>query len=123
MSIENTLNRNIGTSKYYTWKLPFGNVIVGYYTDGINEMAELCKAHWLIDVVMSNQTSKFKSKHPFQVWIIKQDKQGAVVIAEDGNGNKIKTQGIHFTTFPFEEFSKPFKMFFCNDVLHLPSEY
>ena len=121
-SIEDKLSCNTGTSTYYTYRT-IGNVLIGYYTDGIKHMAELCKAYWLIDVVMSYQTMKFRRQHPFQVWIIKQDGDGAIVIAEDGDNKKIKQQKIPFTTFPFDEFTEPFKMFFCNDVLHLPSEY
>ena len=121
-SIEDKLSCYTGTEKYYRFN--FGNITIGYYTDGVKAMAELCEAYWLIDVVMSYQTIKFRQKHTFQVWILtKDDDNNAIAIAEDGNGKQIKKQVIGYSTFPFDEFEEPFKMFFCNDVLHLPSEY
>lgn len=44
------------------------------YTDGILYMAEVCEAHWLIDLVMSHQPDvklRLGEERDFQVWRLK----------------------------------------------------
>jgi len=45
--------------------------------------------------------------------------RSATVFCDDGNGNPIYTQEIPFTDFPLDEM----KLYFANNVIHLPSEY
>ncbi len=112
-----------GSDKFYAYS--FGSSRIGVYTNGVKYVADECKAYWYIDLIMSYQTMKFKSKNPFQVWILKSDdKGGAVAICEDGNSNHILTQKIEFTNFLFNEIEDgELKMWFTDETLFLPCEY
>ena len=45
--------------------------------------------------------------------------KGAIVTADDGNGNKLATQRIAFTDFPLAEI----KLYVSDGVIMLPTEY
>ena len=56
----------------------------------------------------------------FQVWNLKvRSDRSATVFCDDGNGKPVYTQEIPFTDFPLDEV----KLYFANNVIHLPSEY
>ena len=60
------------------------------------------------------------SAEEFQVWNLKvHSDRSATVFCDDGNGNPVYTQEIPFTDFPLDEV----KLYFANNVIHLPSEY
>lgn len=56
----------------------------------------------------------------FQVWklLVRADRS-ATIFCDDGNGNIVFTQEIPFTDFPIDEV----KLYFANNIIHLPSEY
>ncbi|MGC4087269.1 MAG: hypothetical protein QM756_05055 [Polyangiaceae bacterium] len=55
----------------------------------------------------------------FQVWTLKVNTDhSALLTCEDGNGNAVHQQKLKFTDFPLPEV----KFFYCNNVIHLPSE-
>jgi len=107
-------SQHIGTDKYYQhWTKR------GYWTQGINDMAEKFKAYWLIDVVLSYQTRRL-AKYPFQIWTIKCENEKAVVeMKEDKNEPVLIKQKIPFTDFP----EGILKMYYIDNILLLPSEY
>ena len=87
------------------------------YTDGISFVAEKAGAYWLIDLIASYQPVA----EEFQVWILKKSGHGYVVECSDGNDNIVIKQDLEYTDFPEE--NMPFKMYYCNETLMLPSEY
>ena len=90
------------------------------YTEGVRQMAEDCGAYWLIDIIASYQYGRVKSQ-PFQTWKLTLNKtgNGAKIVCEDGNENKIVSQRIPFTVFKYKEAT-----LWCVDgTILLPSEY
>jgi hypothetical protein len=112
-----------GSDNFYAYN--FGRTRIGIYTDGVKHIADVCGAYWLIDLIMSYQTPKFKAKNEFQVWILKSNgKGGAIAVCEDGDGNKVITQKIGFSDFPFKKVENgEMKMWFTGGTLLLPCEY
>jgi len=129
------LNHYNGTDGYYTYRLPFTNRAIGYYTDGVERMAKLCKAYWLIDTAFSYQCGRY-ARERFQVWRLKKqpkDKWGQVwwhLTAEDGDGKRLVIQKIEHSDFPLDEIALYMEMGSIPGklgpvrarVLHLPSE-
>ena len=92
------------------------------YTDGIKYLAQTAKAYWLIDLVASYQSSF--AKHPdlehFQLWeLTTKDSKGLVSCAKDSGVDPSAQQMINYTDFPLSYI----KLYVCNRVLMLPSEY
>ena len=88
------------------------------YTDGVYAVAEKYKAYWLIDAVASYQ-GKMK-KEPFQLWVMTADhNKGLLEMRTDSDQPVLVSQEIPFTDFPSGEL----KLYLCDGVLLLPSEY
>lgn len=117
---KNVLAQFTGTEHYYAVNF-FGRKFL--LTDGVKYVAENFGAYWLTEVVFSYQgAAKFK-REEFQVWTLYKNQGsngGYFVKADDGNGNILAKQPLPFTDFPEE--LMPFKLFFANSVLLLPSE-
>jgi len=104
-----------GTSQYF--KHIFGML----YTDGVQTMAEMCEAYWLIDIVASYQGEKKYARESFQAWTIETtDHNTATVTCTDGNDKFIGKQEIEYTDFPL---IGKFTMWKEGNVLILPSEH
>ena len=90
------------------------------YTPGVRDLAELCGAYWLLDLIASHQIDPKVRQEPFQVWTLKVAAgHTATATAEDGDGRVVATQDIEFTDFPLPEIS----LYLTDGVLLLPSEY
>ena len=91
------------------------------FTDGAKFLADRGGAYWLLDIIaIAQQHDARVSGEEFQVWNLKvHSDRSATVFCDDGNGNPVYTQEIPFTDFPLEEV----KLYFANNVIHLPSEY
>lgn len=91
------------------------------YTDGARYVAEHGGAYWLLDAIAIAQAHvKAVAAEEFQVWTLKVNTDhSAQLTCEDGNGNAVHEQKLKFTDFPLPEV----KFFYCNNVIHLPSEY
>jgi hypothetical protein len=89
-----------GAGTYYRHCLP--GVLI---TDGAYQLAELCGAHWLLDVVASWQLEPAKIPDPeFQVWKLELTPEGgAKIMCGDGNDEKREIQSIEYTDFPLPE--------------------
>ena len=108
------LSQFSGTENYYQHQ--FGI----YYTDGIMEMATICQAFWLVDVVASYQFEPKISEEHFQVFGLKvNEDKSAIVEISDGNDNILMTQNLEFTDFPLPEI----ELWFSQKVCYLPSEH
>lgn len=99
------------------WRYSFSHFI---FTDGVKSMVTDCKAYWLIDLIISHQIHQKVEIEPFQVWDLKRV-QGDVftIIATDGNHNKLTSQEIHFSDFPYDLAT----IWLVDGCLMLPNEY
>jgi len=90
-------------------------------TDGAKYVADEGGAYWLLDAIAIAQLyEKSVAGEGFQVWTLKvKDDRTASLICDDGNDNIVYTQHIEYTDFPLDEI----KLYFVNNVIHLPSEY
>ena len=90
------------------------------YTDGVKSMAESCGAYWLIDLVVSYQGTREINLQRFQVWELTRVKeQKFSILASDGNDNRIASQQIPFSDFPFDAAT----LWLVDGCLMLPTEY
>ena len=104
------LEQFTGSEHYYQHWTGFG-----VYTDGVKYLADKCRAHWLIDAILS-----YRRKEPFQIWELKvNDKKAVLTMKEDIGQPILVTQKIGFTDFPLESI----KLYFIDSVLLLTSEY
>ena len=116
--VTNTLKEDLtqftGTENWYKYL----NIVI---TDGIQFLAESAQCYWLIDVVASVQYLPKLRNAEFQVWKLEKNESNskAIVKCDDGNGVKLYSQKIEYTDFSLPEI----KLYFCNKVLMLTSEY
>jgi hypothetical protein len=117
-----TLNKNdlqhfTGTENWYRHSL---NRTV-LYTDGVKYMAEQGGAFWLVDeIALAQRFEACLQNEHFQVWQLKvNDNNTATLTCEDGDDLTLFSKGISFTDFPLPEII----LYFCNNVILLPSEY
>ena len=91
-----------------------------HYTDGVKMMAEKAEAYWLIDLIISHQCKKDVNKKRFQVWELKRVQDNIfTIVATDGNDNKVKSQEIPFSDFPYDAAT----LWLVDGCLMLPCEY
>ena len=90
------------------------------YTDGVKEMAEKCQSYWLIDLIISHQEHDEVKKESFQVWDLKRvNRNEFTIIATDGNHNKVTSQKIPFSDFPYDLAT----LWLVDGCMMLPCEY
>jgi len=94
-------------------------------TDGVEYLCEKAQSWWLVDAIASHQASRRVAAEEFQVWNLKNNRSGgALLSADDGNGNKIASQRIPYTDFPL-----PAIKLYCVrnreqlPIVMLPNEY
>lgn len=106
---------NNGSENFYR------HTITGFmYTDGVRELAEACKAYWLIDLIFSHQYIKRVKQESFQVWDLKRVKENQFsMICTDGNYNHVTSQQLPFSDFPYDIAT----VWLVDGCLLLPSEY
>ena len=91
------------------------------YTEGAQYVAEHGGAYWLLDeIALIQPYDQNVTAEEFQVWTltVRPDKT-ATLTCDDGNGNVVFSKEIPYTDFPLETI----KLYFANNVIHLPSEY
>ena len=91
------------------------------YTEGAQYLAEHAGAYWLLDEIAFAQPHHTAvANEAFQVWTLAvQPSRSAILTCDDGNENVVFTKQIPYTDFPLDTV----KLYFANDVIHLPSEY
>ena len=90
------------------------------YTDGVKSLVQHCKAYWLIDLIISHQTHAVVGKEPFQVWNLKRIANDSFdILATDGNHNKVTSQQISFSDFPYDMAT----LWLIDTCIMLPTEY
>lgn len=98
------------------------------YTDGIQMLAEMAGAYWLIDLAASHQTNRKVRAEAFQLWSIRKLPEGSQnkAVAEcrrDSGENPICRQYIEYTDFPFDDLGESFEFYVVDNVMLLKSEY
>lgn len=125
--IKNILAHATGSGQYYR----HNGILI--YTEGVKDMADMCGAYWLIDIVASCQTLDVFKAEEFQVYKLEVDRPTSTgkVTVTDGNENVLYRQEIPYTDFPLEEISlwlnNPNPVYNDNKfrpaTLYLPSEH
>lgn len=91
------------------------------FTDGAKYVADTAGAYWLLDeIALVQRDEKRVAAEAFQLWklVVRPDKT-AILTCDNGNGRTVLTKHLDYTDFPLEEIT----FYFCNNVIHLPSEY
>jgi len=111
-TIKENLRQCTGTENYYKG---FGGYL---HTDGIKFLEDDAECHWLIsDIGIVAMTFK---DVPFQLWKFRcKDAIGLLTMQEDTNAPIKYEQKYSYTDFPEGEI----KLYVCDGVLLLPSEY
>ena len=90
------------------------------YTDGVKSLVQDCKAYWLIDLIISHQGYSHVRRETFQVWDLKKvEENHFTIIATDGNDNKVTSQEIPFSDFPYDLAT----LWMVDGCIMLPTEY
>ena len=110
-----SLKHFTGTEVWYK------DLLTGFqYTEGIKELADMCEAYWLLDLVFSHQNIDKVAEESFQVWELKRQSGDIFnVVANDGNGHVIASQQIPYSDFPYDSAV----VWMVHEILLLPSEY
>lgn len=105
---------------HFTGSETFTRYLGGYIlSEGALHVAKEAGAFWLMDAIVSHQCEPKVAKEEFQVWKLAVDGDSALLTCDDGNGNVVVTQAIHFTDFPL----KAITLWVQNKTIFLPSEY
>lgn len=89
-------------------------------TDGVKDLCEENQSFWLLDIVLSYQTTRKVAAEPFQTWKLERVKGDRFnVTATDGNDNILVTQKIPFSDFPHDTAT----FWNVDRVIMLPQEY
>ena len=113
-TIRATLAQAYGTTQY--WKI-YPDLLI---TDGVKIMAEMCNAYWLLQDAFIWLHSDCTKGEEFIVFKLTLNEHSALFSIEDGNYNVLAKQDIPFTDFPLKE---GIIMYWCDNVLMLPTEY
>jgi len=106
-----------GTTAYHK----FSPVTALVATDGVIALAQAAECYWLLDIIASYQYNR-ELDPAFQVWklTVNAKNRRAIIRGYNDSGEKpIVTQCIDYTDFPLDEI----KLYVCNGVILLPSEY
>jgi len=93
------------------------------YTEGIQTMAEACRAYWLIDLIASHQGPIIR--HPgladFQLWEItaRPDHTATVTCRADSDRPAVVQQELEYTDFPLDTLT----IYVEGVTILLPSEH
>lgn len=115
MLTEHDLAQFTGTGVWYRHSIVRGVL----YTEGVQYMAEVGGAYWLIDEIAFSQRMPKVKAEPFQLWTLTVSEQSAVLSCSDGNASTIYQKKIAYTDFPLPKIM----LYYTDNVILLPSEY
>ena len=107
-----------GSEEFYPYSL-IGLPKKYQLTEGVYYLCEAAECFWLVDLILSYQTSLKLMYEPFQVWSLKKKPVGWSITCTDGNKLNLHSEHIPFSDFPLEEIT----IWLIDGVLMLPSEY
>ena len=101
--IKSRLDQYWGTEGYHF--TPITKAVNMVYTDGVKEMAELCGAWWLLDLIASYQhrCMKDESLQGIQFWTLTVKDGKGIVMCERDTDDVFLTQELSYTDFPLDE--------------------
>jgi hypothetical protein len=122
--VSNALRSANDQLQHYNCTEQYYKHLSGYvYTDGARALAQKFNCYWLIDEILLRNLPICIDE--FQVWKIyrvfkeSQPTEAFALFCEDGNAKVLYTKII-----PFSDFSEDMaELWFCNNVLYLPSEH
>jgi len=103
-----------GSETFYEQQLVDGGKLI--LTEGCAFIREKYSAFWLFDLIGSYQYKLLEET--FQVWKLVKYKDECEITCYDGNKNKLVSQHILFTDFPFD-----IEIWHVEGTCLLPSEY
>lgn len=110
------LTQFTGTDNWYR----HGLVRSVLFTDGAKYVADSAGAYWLLDeIALAQRFEPAVQGQQFQSWKLAVKNNTATLVCEDGNGTVVYRKPIPFTDFPGEGVT----LWFCNNVIMVPSEY
>ena len=115
------LRQFTGTTQWHRWS----NLTDLICTDGVKYLAEEAGAYWLLDAIASHQNAPAlkdsQRLQELQIWLlsVNADKSCQLTCSEDSDIPPVVVQDIEFTDFPMKEV----KLYVCDGVILLPSEY
>jgi hypothetical protein len=114
---QNILSQFTGSEHWYR----HGLVPSITFTDGAKYVADAAGAYWLLDeIALAQRFDQRVAAEEFQVWKLTVNPDStAALVCEDGNDNVVCTKSIPFTDFPIQGVT----LWFCNNVIYLPSEH
>ena len=122
MCSDNTLDPAImaqftGSEAFYQYGLK-GEML---FTDGVKYVADTARAYWLLDeITLAQRFKREVAAEEFQLWIlVVAEDRTAMLTCDDGNGHIVHSKQIPYTDFPIGGI----KLYVCNGVIMLPSEY
>ena len=112
--IEEQLAWCTGTTRYHRVMGPYLS------TDGVEMMADLCQANWLVTDIAAFMASPDVAGEPFIVWTLTvNEDESARLEATDGDGKPLFARDYSYTDFPLPKM----KLYVADHILLLPSEY
>jgi hypothetical protein len=113
LRIEEVFAMSTGSVSY------FKHITGGIYTEGVQAVAEIAGAYWLIDAIFS-----YARKEEIQFWTLEVKASKAVLtMKEDSDRPEIVRQEIEFTDFPEGTWKFYVAMQEGKPVLMVPNEY
>ena len=89
-----------GSQSWFRYRL--GEVVLAYYTDGVQYLSDNAECYWLLGEVVGHQPQL--SDQPFQVWTLQVNPdRSAQLTVGDGNDGVLLTKPIEFTDFPLSQ--------------------
>ena len=106
-----------GSEAFYQYGLK-GEML---FTDGVKYVADTAGAYWLLDeITLAQRFKREVAAEEFQLWVLSvAEDHTAVLSCDDGNGRIVHSKQILYTDFP----AAGIKLYVCNGVIMLPSEY
>jgi hypothetical protein len=117
--VNEKLNEFFGTYHYYQ------HLSGKVYTDGVAELRNRYNCFWLLDIILCQAV---QISQPFQHWVFKRDlsENGTTekpnrftLSCDDGNGNIVFSKQYGYRDFEGDLL----QLYYCDNVLLLPSEY
>jgi hypothetical protein len=109
------LSQFTGTEHWYRHPLVRGVT----YTDGVKYVADEAGAHWLLDIIATQQHERKIKIEPFQVWRLAIKEGKGSITVDNGEGKALYHQTLDYTTFP----EPGITLWVCDRVILLPGEY
>ena len=120
-AVQDIFSHATGTTRYHELSLIPGVLC----TDSIAHLAEAAGAFWLVDIIASYNTVKYRQKYPFQFWKLEVTNGAGVVTMQEDTGRPVITQQeILYTDFPDGNWQfYCIKASPCCHVLMCPGDY